>query len=134
MWSLPQFHFSIFPFFFSVYGTAIWLPLPWMSTPRCFFFQRHAIPSNQLAPKPSDLTQVSRPRSLPWPSDWSVPLQYSGLSLDCYCPVLVCISHPCLNPTLMLSGYFVSLSKLLNIIKIMNDLLPFTIILQISRS
>lgn len=57
-----------------------------------------------------------------------------GLGVSALCPCgtqvfpwivtalcLVCLSYPCLNPTLTLSGYSVPLSKLLNIIKIMND-------------
>lgn len=89
---------------------------------RGFFFLGHALPSNHPAPKFSD-TEVSLTSQKP-----SLTIQ-AGVSAPWPCSTqvlpgvvtaqgLVHVSYPCLNPTLVLSGSSVSLSKLLNIVKV----------------
>lgn len=111
--SLPQSHFSIFLSFSSVYVTHI-LDFPSFNVTLqcCFFFLGQLLPSNQLAPKPSDPTEVLLISKKP-----SLTIKLGVLAMCTYGPqVFHCIvtarclgytAHSYLNPTLTLSSYFV---------------------------
>lgn len=116
IWLPSQYSILSFHLCYSHIGFSV----PWISTlRRCFSFQGHSHPSNQLAPQPSDLTQASLISKKPF-------LELSAMCPDStvvsFCTVsaqcLVCTSQVWIQPW-CLASYSVPLGRLLSLIKIM---------------